>query len=249
MLGLESGEPIALIKGGVNNSRIICIDDKKKDGHDELELADADSELVPMMNCKERGIYYIAGPSGSGKSTYAANLMKFYKIIYPKSEIYLFSRTNYKNDPAFKGMSINQVKLNEDLLEDKIDIEKEIPKKSILFFDDCNTLQNGNMKKYMECLMSDVMEVGRKLELNIIITNHLIIPNDRNFARTIMNELQYLTVFPRSGSTYQITYVLKNYFGLSKRQISRITQLDTRWVTIKKSYPMAVMYEKGVFTL
>ncbi len=249
MLNTKSGLPISVISGGYNDGRIIYIDDKINNGDDLIELDDRDNSfMIPLMNFKERGVYYIAGPSGSGKSTYAAKLISYYVGVFPDTEFYLFSRTDYKNDPAFKGMKFNQVKLD-GLLEDPLDIEKEFKNsRTILFFDDCNTIQDDKIKEYLEKLMADVMEVGRKLNVNIIVTNHLIIPNERKFARTIMNELQYLTVFPK-GSFQQITHVLKTYFGLSKRQINFIYKLPSRWVTIYKNYPMFVVYEKGALTL
>lgn len=249
MLNIKSGLSISVISGGYNDGRIIYIDQNKNDGDDMIELDDRDeSFMIPLMNFKDRGVYYIAGPSGSGKSTYAAKLINYYMGVFPNAELYLFSRTNYKNDPAFKGMKINQININ-NLLEDPIDIEKEFKdSRTVLFFDDCNTIQDDRIKQYLEKLMADVMEIGRKLQINIIITNHLIIPNERKFARTIMNEIQYLTVFPK-GSYQQISHVLKTYFGLSKRQINYIYNLPTRWVTIHKNYPMFVVYEKGAFTL
>lgn len=265
MLNIKNkGLPRAIINGGENNGKIISIDENEKNndndnnsnddnydneisGFDEIDLNDG--KLNPLMDFKNRGVYYIAGPSGSGKTTYTVNLIKDYLKMYPTSDFFLFSRTDYKGDPAFKGMRISQIKLDEQLLENPIDIEKEISQNSILFFDDCNTVQNENLKKYVEKLMCDIMEVGRRLQINIMITNHLVIPNERKFARTCLNEIQYLTVFPKSGSSQQITYVLKTYFGLNNKQIQKILSLKSRWVTVIKQYPMTVMYDKGIYIL
>lgn len=248
MLNTQAGRPIGIIDDGDNDGKIISIDENRTDGYDEIFMHE-DSYLRPLMNFKERGVYYVAGPSGSGKSTYAINLIKDYLIMFPKTDFYLFSRTDYHNDPVFKGMKIKQIKIDESLLTHPIDIEKELDNRSILFFDDCGTIQNNKLKLYIEGLMSDVMEVGRKLNISIVITNHLILPNDKKFSRTVLNETQYLTIFPKSGSSQQIKYALKTYFGLNNTQINKILQLDSRWVTIIKGYPMTVIYQKGVYIL
>ena len=245
----ENALPLALIESGKKKGSLLCIDENKKDGYEDIVLSEG--TLFPLMNLNStnRGIYYIAGPSGSGKTTYAIKLIKKFLKIYPKSDFFLFSRTDYKNDPAFKNMKIFQIKIDDNLLENKIDIEKELSERSILFFDDCGTIQDNKLKKYIEGLIMDCMEVGRKLKINIILTNHLINPNDKSFGRIIMNELNYLTFFPHSGSSYQIKYVLKNYFGLSAKEIERILKLPSRWVTIKKNYPITILYDKGIYTL
>lgn len=248
MLNTQSGKPIAMIDGGYNHEKVISIDPNKKDGYDIIDL-DENSHIKPLMDFFDRGVYYVAGCAGSGKTTYAFNLIKDYLFVYPKTDFYFISRTDYKTDPVFKGVKIKQILLNDDLLNNPIDIEKELGDRSVLFFDDCNTIQNTKLKKYIEHLMDDVMEIGRKLKINIIITNHLIIPNEKKFARTVMNELQFLTVFPKSGNFQQISYVLKTYFGLNKKQINIIHNLPSRWVTITKFYPMTVIYEKGVYIL
>ena len=44
-------------------------------------------------------------------------------------------------------------------------------------------------------------------------------------------------------------YLLDNYLGLDKQQIRKLKRLDSRWVTVIKSYPMIVIGEKQAFML
>lgn len=208
-----------------------------------------EGNLMPLPNIEGRSVDYIAGPSGSGKTTQAVSLINAFKKIFPDKDFYLFSRTNYKEDPAYKGLRPIQIPINDDLIENPIDITKELRGGTILLFDDCNTVQNSKQKKEVDKLMGDIMETGRKLGIWIVITNHLVLPSERQMARTVMNELHTMTIFPRSGSTQQITYSLKTYFGLSKKQIDEILQLPSRWVLVSKSYPQFVVFEKGCYTL
>lgn len=207
------------------------------------------SRLKPLLKMDERAVEYIAGPSGSGKSTMANDLISNYLKIYPRSDVFIFSRTDFKTDPALRDLKVKQIKIDDRLLTNPIDITKDFAHGTLLLFDDCNTIQNDKIKKYLENLISDILEVGRKLGIYVIITNHLIIPNEKKFARTVLNEIQYLTVFPKSGSSQQIRYTLKTYFGLTDKQTSKILSLDSRWVRISKSYPMYVLYDHGSYIL
>ncbi len=260
MFNLNSGKPLAKIVGGDEHGEILYLSDESnrecnssdssEESIEELgKEVQFDGTLSPLLDVNQRTVAYVAGPSGSGKTMYSIGLVKNYKKIYPNKDFYLFSRTDYKNDPVYRGMRVQQVKIDENLIDNPIDIEKELKGGSILLFDDCNTIQNDKLKKQIDKLMADIMEVGRKIDITIIITNHLVIPNEKKIARTILNEAQSLTIFPKSGSSQQIRYALKTYFGLNNKQIDYILELPSRWVTIHKNYPMCVLYENGAFIL
>ena len=251
MLTLDDGQPIGKIKGGKYDGEIIFLNSEDFDEEDYNGCQKIDlrrNKLKPLMNTDARQVCYIAGPSGSGKTTYAVELAKSYHQIFPKRPIYVFSRTDVKNDPAFKGLKIMQVKLDETLVSDPIDIT-ELEKGSLIIFDDCNTIGDRDIKKAVDALVIDIMEVGRKLGIWLILTNHLVNPNEKKFGRIVMNEMQSFTFFPRSGSAYQIRYCLKNYFGMSKKQIDDILALKSRWVTVLKSYPQCVVHIHGAYLL
>jgi len=243
--------PIARCFQG-KKSDLLCIkkdyDDSSSDEDKVTEISLCEGKFEARLNPYERNVVYIAGPSGSGKSTFASNLIRAYLNSFDKP-LYIFSRTDCKNDPAFKGLKFMQIPINEQLLEEPIDITQELTGGSIVLFDDCNTIQNDKLRVIVEKIMNDILEVGRKLDITILITSHLVIPNSKKFARTIMNELQSLTVFPKSGSAQQIRYTLKTYFGLSNRQIDSILEIKSRWITISKTYPMYVLSERLVYIL
>lgn len=276
MFSLYSGLPIAKIIGGEYNGEIVFLkkeDDKnnrderccrkcsnkckKKPCCKKCEYNDEigdnfileDGKLQPLMNVEQRSVNYVAGPSGSGKSTYASDLIRTYRKIFPEKELFIFSRTNAGNDPALVKLGGRQVEIGEKLVTNPINIEKQLKGGCIILFDDCNTIQNEKFKKAVDKLMEDIMETGRKMDITTIITNHLVIPNEKKFARTVLNEIHSMTFFPKSGSSQQIRYALKTYFGLNNKQIDELLALPSRWVTISKQYPMFVLHEKGGFIL
>lgn len=250
MLNVEDGKPIAMIATGKNKGEIIYLSNDEDDherGYEKINLKR--DKIIPLLDTDQRQTGYVAGPSGSGKSTYAATLAGTYKKIFPKRDIYMFSRTDVKNDPAYAKVKPLQIKIDEDLIDNPIDIERDVKPGSLIIFDDCGTIRDEKIKKAVNHLIIDILEVGRKLDIWIIITSHLVNPTDRKLGRVIMNELQFFTFFPRSGSAYQINYCLKNYFGMSKKQIDKIFTLPSRWVTVLRNYPMTVLHEHGAYIL
>jgi ABC-type polar amino acid transport system ATPase subunit len=206
--------------------------------------------MIPIPDLDNRFVEYIAGPSGSGKSTIASEIATEFKKKNPSKPIYIFSRTEAEKDPAFTKLKPYQIEIDESLLDDPVDITQEITEGGcLMIFDDCGTIHNDKLRKEVEKIMADAMEVGRKLNCNIIITNHLVIPNEKKFARTVLNEMNMLTVFPKSGSSQQIKYALKTYYGLNNNQIEKILKLPSRWVRISKTCPQYVLYQGGAFIL
>ena len=246
----EIGIPIAKFMNKKKYNLVYLNKNDDSESSDEEKIIELPKtcKFEPRLNPYQRTVSYICGPSGSGKSTYAAELIRAY-LNFQEKEFYIFSRTDCRGDPAFKDLKYTQIAINESLIEDPIDITQDLIGGSLVLFDDCNTIQNKKLKDVVEKIMEDILEVGRKLDITIIITSHLVIPNSKNFARTIMNELQYLTVFPKSGSSQQIRYALKTYFGLSNKQIDDILQIKSRWITISKSYPMYVLSERLAYIL
>jgi hypothetical protein len=208
-----------------------------------------DGKLVPLPNFDVRDITLIAGPEGSGKTYQEASLAKLWKQNFPDNDIYLFSRTDYKDDPALVSLKPIQIKIDKSLIDNPIDITKELKGGTLILFDDCNTIQDDKLKKVIIKLMADIMEVGRKLNIWIIITNHLVIPDEKKIARCVLNELHSLICFPKSGSSQQIDYVLKKYFGQKQKQVQEILDLPSRWVQINRKYPQYVIHEKGAYLL
>ncbi len=246
MFNGEEGKLIGKIKNkkDTRKERLIYISEKVK-GTNTVKTNSG--VIIPLPDLDKREVVYIAGPSGSGKSTYAATYIKNFLTIFPEKDFFIFSRTNADNDPAFKNIQYNQVMIDQTLLENPIDITQELTEGCIILFDDVNTIQDTKLKKIVDNLMNDIMECGRKLGIYCVITNHLVIPNERKMARTVLNECTSLTVFPKSGGTQQITYALKTYFGYTQKQIAKILQTNSRWITIYKTYPQAIMTEHEVY--
>jgi hypothetical protein len=247
MFSFDKGKKIAKIVGGRNNGEIlrlreidentairkkldkVCLDKKEK------------FQIIPDSSFSQ--VVYCCGPRNSGKTTFCLHYIKNYLKVNRSKDFFLFSRTNYENDPAYEELDLHpmQIEINEELIENPVDIEKEIKDGCIIFFDDCHTINNDKIKKEIDKLMKDIIEVGRKLKITIVITNHLVIPDERKFARCIMNEMTLMCVFPRGGSQQQIKYCLQKYFDYTKSQSEEFLKTNSRWLCFYKDYPKIVI--------
>lgn len=238
----EDSQPVAVVVGGEFNGEWISV---KKDNDRNsilkaktiqyIDVYDGEFQQLPSDEIR---ILYVSGPSGSGKSTYAANYIKLYKKLYPDAPFFLFSRL--ENDEVLDKLKPKRIKIDQSLLEKPIELEDFI-EGCIVLFDDCCSITDKKVQQELYKIQGQIMEIGRHMNIKCLITSHLVNGNDRNNTRTIMNEMQSLTIFPSSGSSAQIKYCLKTYFGFSPKQQNAIVEMDSRWVTVTKNYPQIVI--------
>lgn len=262
MLNFQSGNPIALVRDGDFDGDILYISTNINQGrrrmlHDSDDSdSDSDSEeedekyisleeghFLPLPPEDKRETILIAGRNGSGKSVIAAEYARTYLAMFPGRQIIGFSRTEFKNDPAYRGLNIIQVPINESIIKNPIDITKELTEPCLVIFDDVTTIQETKWKKNIDKLIADTLECGRKLSISVLFANHLIIDNAKGLARTVLNEIDKLVVFPVSGNPQQIKYALGKYFEYTDKQVSKMLKTDSRWLLFNKEHPKYVLSE------
>lgn len=218
--------------------------DREEVGCKEMNITDG--VLQPLPNPNIREVIYIAGPAGSGKSTYLSKWLKESEQILDK-DIILLSRL--PEDAAFNGIDMMKVDIKT-LENDPLTLEDV--KDSITIFDDIDTSENPAITKHLETLRRDIMLNGRDHtnggeDTYIIATNHQV--TDYKATRDLLNECTSLTIFPMSSGTYGIKYAFQKYFGLSKQQIERLLNINTRWITLYKTFPPYCITEHNIFFL
>ena len=105
---------------------------------------------------------------------------------------------------------------------------------SVIIFDDIDVLSNKQIRNAVYDLLNQVLEIGRHFKITCLMTNHL--PSNRTDTRRILNECHSFIYFPRSSSA-KIKYVLQEYIGLDKNQISEFKRKNSRWTAVIKNYP------------
>lgn len=214
----------------------------------EINIKDGKLQQLPSVDDQHRLIAYVAGPEGSGKTTYVKDLIKSYNALYPRNKIILISQV--EEDETLKDVckKIIQIEISEDLLDDKIDIKKEL-KNSLVIFDDTDQIPNKKLNAYInEELLNNIIQNGRHQNIQLIKTSHLI--SDYKKSRLILASAHTITGF-LATSAMQLNYVMKEYIGLTpieRKEVMKKSK-NSNWVTIHKRMPQYVMTEHSVFLL
>lgn len=254
MLSLErrkDARPIAIIKGGRYNNKIVYIHDEKqkaifKSQHkkgDPLVVTDGVFEILPTEKTR---VSFTGAPSGAGKSTLCANYVKYYKQLYPRAPFILFSQKN--KDKVLDVLKPHRIIVDESIVEDPIEVE-DIPNNAIVVFDDIDHIMDKKIQNAVNTLKAQCMEIGRARGIHVYIIQHLINGNERKLTRSTMNEMQSWSFFPNAGSTRPIEYCLQQYFGLDKTKIKKILDLNSRWCCLLKEYPQVLISENFIIML
>jgi hypothetical protein len=192
---------------------------------------------------KERGIYYITGASGSGKSYYTMNLVNEYKKMYPKNDLFLLSSVEPDGSAIDKIKGLKRFKLDDTFLKENFKIEDF--KDCLIIFDDTDVVSNKFLKAKLTQLLDLLLQTGRHTRTSVVYTSHLA---NAGFAtKQILNEAHSITIFPKTLGGRAMKYLLDNYLGFDKQQIKKLKKLDSRWVTIVKTYPMCILAEKDCY--
>jgi len=213
------------------------IANKEKADKSIILPSDSSFQLIPSNDPNKRQVYYIAGASGSGKSYIARGLAEYYKKFFPDREIYLISKLDY--DETLDSMKIGKPKrINvQTLIDDPIDM-KELTD-SLIIFDDYDCFE-GNTGKIVQQLIDDIAITGRHTNTSMLCLTHYI--SNYKKTRLLLNECQYMVLYPQATSYHQLCYLLKNHIGLSKQDCLELKKLG-RWICIAKNYPQYLISE------
>ena len=239
----QVGKPVAMIKGGKYDKKLIYINPDLND-HDatdfkHLKIANESKFQQVPDTTTERQILYITGPSGSGKSTYTRMFLEEYKRKYKDREIYLFS--SLKEDESLDKIKPKRFKIDDSLWKDPLNAEEL--KESVCIFDDIDVITDKKIKEAVYKIMDNVLEIGRHFKITAVITNHL--PTTGLFTRRILNEAHCYIFFPHSAGG-KIRYLLQEYLDIDKKMVSYFKNANSRWCCIFKNFPMAYMLEHEI---
>lgn len=242
---IDDGIALCKVIGGEGDGEIVFLDIEGKKKSKvvknipirKIDCIDGSFRMIPNDIMR---VHLVSGPAGAGKSTLVASYSKSFKKLYPDNKILLFSRVN--DDPAFHGIDFKRVTITEDLIKNPLQLEEVTPG-SLVIFDDVDTISNEQLLNSVLNFEAQILEMGRHNDVKIFITSHLINGPKKTHTSRVMNELHSFTFFPQSGSVKQINYNLSQYFGLTTVQIRKIMSMESRWVTLFKSYPQILLTE------
>jgi hypothetical protein len=244
-MNFEKGAIIAKVLNSKLKNDVLYVTDKTEDIKEHFNTYNCkDKEGIQQIpdKQKERQILYITGASGSGKSYYTYLYCDQYKKLYPKNPIYLISSIN-DDSSIDKIKGLKRFDLNPKFIETHIGVEDF--KNSMVIFDDTDCITNKILRTKINGLLGLILETGRHFNTSCIYTSH--VPSAGLDTKKILNESHSITLFPNALGGRALKNLLENYLGFDKEQRKKIRQIKSRWITITKTYPMTVLYEKGAY--
>ena len=246
MLSFTKGKPIAIVKGGKDDKKIIKIynDNYRDEGIKKWTIPlDEKGKLFPLPQ-KESERIYVSAPSGAGKSTFIGQYIKQLRKGTKgqnRRPFILFSRVE-EDTPLDNQKPIRIPLTREEFDEEPLECEEF--ENCIVVFDDIDTMKDKALLKYIQNFRDDLLECGRHYGITTISTTHCIL----NFhtTRTLLNEAMSMVIFPRACGSFQLKNYLERYMGFDKKEIDIIKKLPTRWLFIQKTFPRYMIWEKGV---
>lgn len=252
-LTLKKGDdacPIAIVKGGDDDGQKIYLSDKPvaestsklaKSSFERLTIDDGIFQQIPNT-CKEREVGLIVGASGSGKSTYIRKYCQEYRKTFRNRPIFLIS--NLAEDESLAELKINRIKVDEDLVDEPLTLEDFGKDGCLVVFDDIDGMKK-DIKKAVYDLLEVILFQGRHYNISAIVTSHM---SNGPEMKKILLEAHWFTYFPW-GTTRSTIYVLEHYIGIDPKQVHKVKATKSRWATVFKNFPQAVLTEKNIFLL
>lgn len=195
----------------------------------------------------ERDVLYVTGRSGSGKSTFAGKFADEYHRMFPKRMILLFSLV--PEDASIDREYIKKIDLNK-LVDAEIGLEDF--EKTLCIFDDVDAdlLKNDRaLLEKMKSVQDQMLLMGRHHKVSVIILAHEGTRGKE--SKRILNECNAITIFPYHMKNQHLTYLTKEYFGLSLAQRREMmkTAKQSRSVTFIQSYPPVMFSSKLCYVI
>jgi hypothetical protein len=228
----------------------VSLSDSVEAGLPSIELEDGYKFcLAPRpVKEKERVTMSACAESGAGKSFFIREYVKRYNEMFPKNPIYLISYLDkdetldeYKKIirlDAFKPEFLDQCS--------DMDIELEFGH-SFVIFDDIDSITSKKMKDKIYGLLNKMLRIGRHFHISVAYIGHELY--NSNDLKSILNESQTITFFPRFLNFKKMKYLLEVYFGLSKEQIKRIRGIKDRSVTFIKGSDKVILSDTQCYVL
>lgn len=211
---------------------------------------------LPYKDPDWRSVAYVAGKAGSGKSKWSADFLLSYKKLFPARPLFGVGKQKLEKDPALAGLGIKQLKIGffretrvvgseggsgaSGGAAPKFDVEAAFGDEGcMILFDDWDSLE-GDDKRTIKNAIIDILSVGRKLKVSIVVTSHLL----TNYAetRSIINEADFITVFPPCAQHHHLEYFLTNC-GIARDMIPSLKQRGP-WITLHNTQPTYVLAQQ-----
>ena len=200
-------------------------------------------KFMKIPNLKTPDMMCVYGSQGSGKTWITAQYIRTYRKLDKDKKIFLFT-SNQSDDDLYKGLDIQAFQINKDNIAELEGMNETTFENSIVVFDDIE-VRDKNMREKIYQFRDSLFQKGRKHGVDIVNIIHKALDNSNTVVPNEENNGSFF--FPRSNWS-GAKRLLKTYFDLNIKQIDEIyrSRTESRWVYVSKSYPIVMIWEKGV---
>lgn len=198
-----------------------------------------DANFIPICNTVEdqRDCVFIFGPSGSGKSVFCRIYGKMWRKMHPQGKIYLVSMK--QSDPNLDALDVIQIPLDESLIKSPIEIAEVAH--SLVIFDDYSAIDDPALKKAVKSFQDKLLHLSRQDGVDVLITTHVALGYQQ--TKNIQGDATAVVGFPHAGAWREMEEVLRKYIKMSKSEMERIQNVQSRWCLVEKVAPCYVLTE------
>lgn len=191
----------------------------------------------------KREILVVTGRSGCGKSYWIRAYVRNYLKLYPEHSVYLISSLSF-DDTLDEVPELKRIDLDKLVANPPKDVKTW--KDSLVIIDDVEGL-DGVKTAAVQRVQDMIASEGRHEGTTLVRAAHN--STDGRKTRLLLNEAHAFVIYPRSGSTNQIEYLLTKYAGMSKKSADAIMSLPSRWVMLHHSEPRYVLTSSTISLL
>lgn len=193
---------------------------------------------------EEHEVIFVAGSTGCGKSMWIRAYIIEFMLMFPERRVILFSR--HDEDPAYAELesviTIDMTSNNEELYETMVESLDE----SLVIFDDCDRIMDKDIAKFIKRLISDTIMNGRKMNINCIVTSHIVMDGAK--TKEVVSQCNKLVIFPKGGMGNGLQRLFEVYLG-QPQLLSRVMRTKGRWLVIDLHAPKYAISRKEAYLL
>jgi len=206
-------------------------------------------EPIPTTVPSDRDVIYVASPAGGGKTVYISQWALKYRRLWPDRKVFIASANTVADDPAWLALPPASRPLQIDvatIFSEAVDVATAFPGACLVILDDLIDAKDGKQAKAVLRFAQDLLQIGRRHGLSVLITSHELTSYSR--TRAILHDCHSVVVFPHHTPRHSLSYFMRKLFG-GDAELPRLKAWGSRWVQLSVRSPQWALGEHQACTI